>query len=84
MSYLPSNDCHSSLEISGNSEIVMIGVGCASITTTISRLVPSRAATMDRMNDLPNRVLIWLLVIGDYDLARATTMDCLADSTVAC
>jgi hypothetical protein len=72
----PGEDVVASSKVLRNREVVLVrdlGIGAA--TGQVSDLVLSRAATLDGLDDLPDRVLGRVQVGGDRDLARATAVD---------
>jgi hypothetical protein len=71
----PGDGGVSGRDIAGDGVVVGEGVGGGSIVSDVAGGVASRAATLDGVDDLPDARLGGLSVVGDGELARATTVD---------
>jgi hypothetical protein len=65
----PSEDVITGSQLVRNLEVVLVGVLSIGVLGVISGLVLRRAASLNRMNNLPDRVLSRVFVGGERDLA---------------
>jgi hypothetical protein len=63
----------------GHKEFVSVWNWLACIVSKIAGNIPGWATTLNRVDNLPDTVLIRLSIVCDRNLARATAMDCSAN-----